>query len=241
MHHYNPDLHHRRSMRLYEYDYSQAGAYFVTVCTQNRDFLFGEITDGRMVPNDAGRMVERWWIELMNKFPSIETDEYVIMPNHFHGIIMIVGATLRGRPDESDNHTNKKNGNHIGLPLRVNNQTIRRHEQHTLGDIIDWFKTMVTNEYIREIKQFGWPPFPGKLWQRNYYEHIIRKEEELDRLREYIVNNPAQWALDDENPDCDTVGAGPCACPENGKPQEKGQPRGVAPTMGVLQYAPTKR
>jgi hypothetical protein len=94
MNKFNPDIHHRRSVRLKDYDYSQEGAYFVTVCVQNRACLFGEIDDGVMCLNDAGKMVERWWLELKMKFAAIEIDTFTIMPNHFHGIIMIVGAGL---------------------------------------------------------------------------------------------------------------------------------------------------
>jgi REP element-mobilizing transposase RayT len=208
---YNPDLHHRHSIRLQGYDYSKIGAYFVTVCTKNRECLFGEITDGRMVVNNIGRLIEKWWAELMNKFLFIETDIHVVMPNHFHGIIMnAVGAALCGRPDESRdqkkaNHigkgTHTGKGNHTGLPLQVPKQTSRRHERPALGNIIDWFKTMTTNEYIRGIKLHVWSSFNGKLWQRNYYEHVIRNEKELNGIREYIMNNPIQWALDEENPD----------------------------------------
>ncbi|PIP37481.1 MAG: hypothetical protein CO107_06885 [Deltaproteobacteria bacterium CG_4_9_14_3_um_filter_51_14] len=186
---------HRRSVRLQGYDYSRAGAYFVTVCAHNRACLFGDIVDGEMQLNDAVRMVEQWWAELNNKFPHIETDEYVIMPNHFHGIIILVGADLRVRPHS---------GAHAGAPLPT---------------IIQWFKTMTTNAYIHGVKTNGGAPFPGKLWQRNYYEHIIRNDDELNRIREYIVNNPAKWALDRENP--------------NGQ-YPTGQPRGVAPTEGGL-------
>src|SRR2546426_9828579 len=89
--------HSRRPIRLQGYDYSQGGAYFVTICVQNRECLLGDIVDDEMRLNDAGRMVERWWAELGNKFPSVETDEYVVMPNHFHGIIVIVGARSEER------------------------------------------------------------------------------------------------------------------------------------------------
>ena len=93
---YNPDIHHRRSIRLAEYDYSQCGYYFITVCTQGRRCLFGEIEKGRMILNDAGKMIGRWWNELKNKYANIEIDEYVIMPNHCHGIINIVGTVGAG-------------------------------------------------------------------------------------------------------------------------------------------------
>lgn len=95
---YNPDIHHRRSIRLREYDYSSNGAYFVTICAQGRACLFGDILDGEMRLNDAGRMVAEWWVKLPGKFPNVALDEYVVMPNHFHGIICIVGAGSSPRP-----------------------------------------------------------------------------------------------------------------------------------------------
>lgn len=95
---YNPDVHHRRSIRLKAYDYSQAGAYFVTICTRNRACLFGDVVDGQMLLNDAGAMIGKWWNETAAKFDNIKLDESVIMPNHFHAIIALVGAALRGHP-----------------------------------------------------------------------------------------------------------------------------------------------
>jgi REP element-mobilizing transposase RayT len=180
---YSPDIHHRRSIRLKGYDYSQAGVYFVTICTQNRECLFGEITNGDVRLNDAGRMVERWWLELSKKFPTIEIGRYIIMPNHLHGILVfqyhkVVGADLRVCP-------NSKQGAHIGAPLPT---------------IVQWFKTMTSNEYIRGAQKHTWPPLQGKLWQRNYFERIIRNEDELIRTSEYILNNPAIWAEDENNP-----------------------------------------
>jgi len=192
---YNPNIHHRRSIRLKGYDYSQAGAYFVSICTHNRACLFGNVVGEEIVLNDAGRMVEKWYFELENKFPDILCDGYVIMPNHFHAIIInAVGADLRvcpndlrvcpdqmGGPDQMGEHN--KTGEHTGSPLHR---------------VVQWFKTMATNEYIRGVKQNGWQPFPGKLWQRNYWERIIRDENELNRIREYIINNPLNWH-DDEH------------------------------------------
>jgi len=178
---YNPDIHHRRSIRLRGYDYSQPGAYFVTICTHNRAWLFGNVVGGEMALNDAGRMVEKWYFELENKFPDILCDEYVIMPNHFHAIIINVGADRRVCPDKMGGPDER--GEHTGSPLHR---------------VVQWFKTMTTNEYIRRVKQNGWQPFSGKLWQRNYWEHIIRNENELNRIREYIINNPLNWH-DDEH------------------------------------------
>ena len=181
---------HRRSIRLKDWDYSRTGMYFVTICAQNRVCLFGDVVNGDMRLNDAERMVEKWWSELNHKFPTVQTDQFVVMPNHVHGIIAIVGADLRVCPhdlpvcpDEPGAHTSA--GAHIGVPLQR---------------IVQWFKTMTTNEYIRGVKQFGWPRFDRRLWQRNYYEHIVRNDDELNRIREYIMNNPLKWELDRENP-----------------------------------------
>jgi putative transposase len=179
---FDPDAQHRRSFRLKGFDYSADGAYFVTVCAQGRECLFGRIVNGGMELNEAGWMVETWWREMSNKFPSVGIDTFVVMPNHFHGIVCIVGATLCGRPVADKEE---------GRPHRV---------APTLGDIIDWFKTMTTNAYIRGVKQSNWPSFPGRLWQRNYYERIIRDEVEFDAIRKYIVENPMKWVEDTENP-----------------------------------------
>lgn len=183
---YNPEIHHRRSIRLKDYDYSQVGAYFVTICTKDKECLFGEITHGKIKTNSAGEMIQKWWIELINKFGNIELDEFIIMPNHMHGIIFvnIVGATLCARPDLMNGQYQKN-----GQPRRV---------APTLGNIMDWFKTMTTNDYIACVKNYGWPRFNGKLWQRNYYDHISRSEKELNKIREYIIHNPLNWQ-EDEN------------------------------------------
>ena len=179
---YSPNVHHRRSMRLEGYDYSQEGWYFITICTQDRRCMFGEMVGCRVQLNDAGLMIESWWMIMTGKFPVVQTDEYVVMPNHFHGIVN-VGAAPCGRPI-----THKGSGQ----PHRV---------APTLADIVHWFKTMTTNQYIRAVKRGEWPPFRKKLWQRNYYEHVIRDEEELNHFRQYIGDNPANWQKDEENPD----------------------------------------
>jgi REP element-mobilizing transposase RayT len=178
---YDPNRHHRRSIRLKGYDYSQAGAYFITLCTQDRACLFGRVVNGEMRLNDAGRMVLAEWHRLPERFPHLVLDAFVVMPNHVHGILVItdpastVGATTRV------------------APTRV---------APTVGNIIGAFKSRVTVEYIRGVKTSGWPPFRGRLWQRNYYEHIIRNERALDAIRRYILENPLRWHLDRENPAC---------------------------------------
>jgi REP element-mobilizing transposase RayT len=190
--------HHRRSIRLAGYDYSQEGNYFITVCTQNREFLFGQINNGRMVLNDAGRMVQKWWLKLSQKFPQIKLDKFIIMPNHIHGIIeiiefvganLVVGANLcvcLGYPCYLGKYTDR--GKHKGLPLRP-----------SIPKIIQWFKTMSTNEYIRNVKQNNWPSFDRRLWQRNYYEHIIRDEPAYNNIADYIICNPINWENDRNN------------------------------------------
>ena len=165
----------RKSPRLSGYDYSQEGAYFVTVYVQDRVHLFGKVVDGNLQLNPAGQMLGKWWGELCRKFPSLKIDEYfVVMPNHFHGIVFI--------PELS---APKAEGGHAGPPLQR---------------IVQWFKTMTTNNYIHGVKEHGWQPFKGILWQRSFYAHVIRDDEALNRIREYIKTNPLRWDLDRENP-----------------------------------------
>jgi len=180
---YNPDKHHRKSIRLKGYDYSQAGAYFITMCVQDRACLFGRIDGNICEPYEAGAMVEKWYNEMNIKYSGVKPCEYIIMPNHLHAIIVImddfiVGADLRVCLITD---TPPKQGGHTGPPLQT---------------IIQWFKTMTTNEYIRGVKNHGWPPFRNKLWQRNYYERIIRNDDEYQRIADYIVNNPSTWKDD---------------------------------------------
>jgi REP element-mobilizing transposase RayT len=202
---FDPRIHHRRSIRLKGYDYRQAGGYFVTMVTQGRATLFGEVVNGEMILNDAGEMVVRWWLELPNKFPNVNVDIFVVMPNHFHGIIFItdgadadvVGDDLRVVPDlraVPDLRDDDK-GEHVGSPRQIDSS----RPNAPLSQMIQWFKTMTTNEYICGVKQLGWKPFNGKVWQRDYYEHIIRNPSAADRIARYIESNPARWNEDKEN------------------------------------------
>lgn len=165
---FDSEIYHRQSIRLQDYDYASVGCYFVTICVQGREPLLGEITDGEMVLNDAGRMVEHWWRKISEKFPTVELDHYMIMPNHFHGVLQItdlVGADPCVCPgSDAPEHP----GGHTGPPLHV---------------IIQWFKTMPTNAYIHGVNHHHWLPFPGRFWQRNYFERIIRDENELHHIR----------------------------------------------------------
>ncbi len=204
---YDPNVHHRRSIRLKGYDYSQAGAYFVTMCTQHRELLF--VTDAVI------EMIQRWWDKLPEKFPGTETDAFVVMPNHSHGVI-VVGVNTWVDPDP---RVGPELGEHVGSPQpsgppkpvgiiphddpsagQTHGSAPATRSVPTLGEMIQWFKTMTTNEYVRGVKTLNWAPFPGKLWQRNYYEHIIRSEVELNAIRQYILNNPLKWEQDRDNP-----------------------------------------
>lgn len=187
---FNPEYHHRRSIRLQGYDYSQNGAYFLTSCIQNRAYLLGEVVEDTINLNAAGQMIEKWWQEMGKRFPSLEIDEYVVMPNHFHGIVVITTTDPHIYPNSA--------GAHAGAPLQM----------PSIGKIVQWFKTMTTNDYIRGVKENRWQPFQGRLWQRNYYEHVIRNESGLNDIRSYIQSNSLRWGEDKENPANINLGMG---------------------------------
>ena len=185
----------RKPTRLAGYDYRAPGVYFVTVVTHRRVCLFGKVGEEGVVMNAAGRMVEKWWLALPGKFSLVSLDAFVIMPNHFHGLLTLnaespVGADLRVGPDP---HVGlEKTGAHTGAPLR--------RKIASLPEIVRWFKTMTTNAYIRGVRDEGWSRFEGRLWQRSYHDRIVRSEDELAQLRKYIAANPLRWRLDRENP-----------------------------------------
>ena len=168
---------HRRSIRLKGYDYTQRGIYFVTICTFNRQCLFGEILDGKMRLNEWGQIVLNEWERSAVIRPEIQLDKFVVMPNHVHGIIVLNDdgrGTARRAPTREQ----------FGKPVA-----------HSVPTIIRSFKSAVT-KYINEIQHVPNAP----IWQRNYYEHIIRDENEFNRVRQYIIDNPAQWENDRNNP-----------------------------------------
>ena len=189
MNNFNPNIHHRRSIRLKGYDYSQPGFYFVTICSQNRDCLFGKIENGKMILNDAGIMVVKEWLKIPDRFQNTRLHEYILMPNHFHAILEIVGATLVVAETQGIAPENIKVQIEQGQP-----QGIAPNKQKKLGDILGAFQSITTVQYIRGVKSNNWQPFKGKLWQRNYYEHIIRNEKSLQRIANYIKKNPQSWA-----------------------------------------------
>jgi REP element-mobilizing transposase RayT len=178
---YNPEIHHRRSIRLKGYDYTQPGAYFVTFCAYQRQHLFGEVVDGNMVLNESGKIARDEWFKTAELRPYVKLydDEFVIMPNHGHGIIWIeddlVGARRRRAPTE----TTEK----FGKPVKGSIPTIVRA-----------YKSAVTYAVNKLENQLG-----AVLWQRNYYEHIIRNDRELHNIARYIQFNPLNWQLDRDN------------------------------------------
>jgi putative transposase len=227
-----PEHFGRRSIRLKSYDYSLPGGYYVTVVTQLRQNFFGEIRNQEMFLNDAGQMVHATWQSLPGRFPNVEIDVFQVMPNHFHGILILhdmsVGAGLvpalhdqtrapvgAGLVPAHDDQTQAPVG--AGLVPAHDDQTrapvgaglVPAHDDQTratikvaptLGQIIGAFKSITTHEYILGVENMGWPQFYKRLWQRNYYEHILRDQADYEQKAGYILDNPANWEKDDENP-----------------------------------------
>ena len=196
---YDPQKHHRRSIRLKNYDYSQTGQYFVTICTQNQLHLFGEIVSDKMVLNDAGRMIQKIWNEIPPDFPNIQLHEFTMMPNHIHGIIEIVGADSISALDlDSDS---------ISTPNTPNTNRAEMDSAPTLSKMVQSFKRHTTIEYIEMVKQNILPPFDKRIWQRNYWEHIIRNDNEYNGISQYIIDNPVKWQNDKLNVGADSISA----------------------------------
>lgn len=195
---FNPFIHDRRSIRLKGYDYSKEGLYFITICCHKQQYLFECIpnvddvscsfrptcrpNELKIELNDAGKMIEKWYFKLENKFSNIKCHEMVVMPNHFHCIIEII--------NEPVDATALNDGSALRADTRV---------RPDIPTVVQWFKTMTTNEYIRGVKTLGWQRFDGKLWQRDYYEHIIRNHQSFIKISNYIRNNPTKWHIDKFN------------------------------------------
>jgi REP element-mobilizing transposase RayT len=163
----HPDVTSR--LRLRGYDYSTPGVYFVTFCTERRVCLFGDVVNGVLTPHTSRLMVESWWHTLPRRYPSVETMDVIVMPNHLHGLVCL-GADPA------------------------------HEEMHSLSLVIGWFKSITTTDYRRGVELYGWPRFPGTLWQEGFYDHVVRGEAALKRIQRYIAANPANWAVDDFHP-----------------------------------------
>ncbi len=221
---YDPDIHHRRSIRFAGFDYSRSGEYFLTLVTHNRRCLFGDIIRGRMELNPIGRMIQLEWVKSSTIRHEIEIDEFVIMPNHIHGIIRITVGADGIRPNQIKGHTpctptetkivvgsdTVRRNRIIGhMPCAPTNNkipcggergssheiNIPQRQPRTLGSFVAGFKSAATRAIHQHFH------FHGKtIWQRNYYEHIIRNWRDLNRVRDYIRSNPKCWDDDEENP-----------------------------------------
>jgi len=174
---YNPEIHHRKSIRLQEYDYSQSGYYFVTICTHKRENIFGKIIDSKMILNELGEIIKDELLKSEEIRDEIKIDYYVIMPNHIHAIIIIE----KQKSDSSD-------------IVVANGRSPLRMPSKSLSSFISGFKSVCTKRVNIIRNSLGIP-----LWQRNYYEHIIRNEKELFEIRKYIENNPINWNDDEYN------------------------------------------
>jgi REP element-mobilizing transposase RayT len=207
---YDPQIHHRRSIRLKGYDYSQAGAYFITICCEDKECRFGKIENDEMVLNEFGTIAYNEWNKLAERFLNFELDVFQIMPNHMHGIIVLVGAGFT----PAQNNAGFTEDENAGFPVPNTRAGVNPARTGTIGDIIGAYKSLVANECLKIFKSNGaevnpkgsglnpkWAgvnpaPTMEKLWQRNYYEHIIRNEQSFQTISNYIVSNPSKWKDD---------------------------------------------
>ncbi len=215
---YNPNKHHRRSIRLKGYDYSKAGLYFITICCQDRICRFGDIIVGaglapaQMVLNEFGQIAYNEWIKLTERFTNFELDVFQIMPNHMHGIIVLNDAVGAGfTPAQNETFTPAQNGDNTEYNIPAQNGTVDQNQNGSdiiqgagaspaptavasVSDIVGAYKSLVANGCLDIYKLNN--KTMGKLWQRDYYEHIIRNEQSYETISNYIIDNPAKWNED---------------------------------------------
>lgn len=198
---YDPLFHHRRSIRLPGYDYTRAGAYFVTLCTWNRECLFGEVAGGEMVLSRFGQIAAQKWQEIPRHFPNTALDEWVVMPNHLHGIVWILEddapTSNRRDPGPPADHPAPVMRDAESLDTAGNDDWPHGPPPGSLGAIVGNFKSVTTRRINRMRHIRG-----GRVWQRGYWERIVRDERALENIRRYIHNNPARWAEDEERTSC---------------------------------------
>ncbi|HUU05650.1 MAG TPA: transposase, partial [Patescibacteria group bacterium] len=202
---FDREKHHRRSIRLKGFNYTQGNAFFVTICSYQKECIFGNISDGLMVLNEQGKCIEKAWLETAAIRPSIKLDEFIIMPNHFHGIIWIVDEVQRRgtacrAPNACPASRNDIIQRSLGTARRAPTPDLKcerfgRPVSGSLPTIIRSFKS-AAGKYVNESR--GSPGTP--VWQRNYYEHIIRDNDELQKIMKYIRYNMVNWQSDEENP-----------------------------------------
>ncbi len=194
---FDPHQHHRRSIRVKGYDYTEPGAYFVTIITYRRDPLFGKIEngitpyEGNVVLNDFGKIADECWRAIPEHFPTVDLGAHMIMPNHVHGVIVIRADESALRLAMTDD---ERRGAALLRPYHDNDNPHKINvKPGSLGAIVRSYKSAVSYRINKEHNATG-------IWQRNYYEHIIRSADEANRIHLYIESNPAQWDEDDENP-----------------------------------------
>ncbi len=181
---YNPEIHKRKSIRLKDYDYSKEGMYFITICTYNKEGLFGKIIDGKMILNNVGEIVKRELLKTNEIRKNVKINNWVIMPNHIHFLIEILGGFPSGKPLQNNSLKN------VGvLPLANPEKNQNKLKANTIGSIVNQIKSKVTKEVRKETEIYS-------VWQRNYYENIIKNEEIYIKVSEYIENNPLKWEED---------------------------------------------
>ncbi|MDO9301634.1 MAG: hypothetical protein Q7T89_09635 [Anaerolineales bacterium] len=206
---YDPQIHHRRSIRLKGYDYSQAGAYFVTICVHQRECLLGDVVNGKMQLSQFGKIVSYAWLDLPKHYPHVILDEFCIMPNHVHFIIVLIDdgrdgsfklsqVSLPARRDGSLASSQTPSLTSIPLaktpPLSQETHPYAEQTRHPLSEVIRAFKSFSAKR-INALQKTTGNPF----WQKNYYEHIIRNDREWNAIAWYILNNPLHWQLDRDN------------------------------------------
>ena len=165
------DKRRRKQLRLKNYDYTQEGAYYVTGCTQNRECLFGNVRDGKMELNEYGKIVKQEWYKTGEIRKNIELDEFIVMPNHIYGIIIIAGT--------------------CNVPQRNRNEKFGSSVSNSIPTIIKLFKSTTTKQINQRRNTTK-----KSIWQRGFYEHVIRNEEDLNRIRQYVIYNPMKWEED---------------------------------------------
>ena len=194
---YDPKVHHRRSIRLQGHDYAAGGAYFVTACVRDKSLLFGQIVEDVMAMSEAGQIVEAAWRGLPTRFPSVVLDVHQVMPNHFHGIIVIPGSGLAPALASATSVPKIQPSAHqfVGPGLASASAGARKGGRVGLASIVGTFKSLSAIAVNRTLGRTG-----KRLWQEDYYEEIIRNVDHLQRARDYILHNAARWLEDPENP-----------------------------------------
>jgi putative transposase len=187
----------RQTNRLQGYDYALPGGYFVTIVTKGRKMLFVDVTAGEVALNVVGEMIRTEWSAISVRFPNVLLDEYIVIPNHFHAILFLTETGERAATRAAPRLGQTETGGTGLVPAR--RQPVAKAAP-TLGQVIGAFKSITTNHYIKNVNEENWLPLTEHMWQRSFHDRVIRDEEELHRLREYVCFNAAKWPQDEENP-----------------------------------------